>query len=81
MRFRGQARAVEVGKVLQDQQWLIRSHGGWAELGTVELYGIVTERASDMGGFRWFNHPEMYKHVETVELYIYMYYNQLIIYI
>lgn len=25
LRFRGQARAIEVGKVLQDQQWLIRS--------------------------------------------------------
>ena len=27
LRFRGQARAIEVGKVLQDQQWLIKNHG------------------------------------------------------
>lgn len=40
LRFRGQARAVEVGKVLQDQQWLIRSQSKFQSFVEEELNSL-----------------------------------------
>lgn len=40
LRFRGQARAVEVGKVLQDQQWLIRSQSKFQSFVAEELNSL-----------------------------------------
>lgn len=40
LRFRGQARAMEVGKVLQDQQWLIRSQSQFQSFVEEELNSL-----------------------------------------
>lgn len=40
LKFRGHARAIEVGKVLQDQQWLIRSQSKFQAYVEEELHAL-----------------------------------------
>ena len=58
LRFRGQASAMDVGKVLQDQAWLITSQGKFQAFVESELKALkdgilsLTEHMSNSRGFR-----------------------------